>query len=80
VYGPLRSLIHYRQANAAVVLGVAVAATVLTGALLAGDSVRGSLRDLALDRLGGVDRMLVAETFFREALAEALLPPVHGGT
>ena len=42
----------YGRANVAVVLCCAVAAAVLTGALVVGDSVRGSLRDLTLERLG----------------------------
>ena len=48
-----RSLIHFRWINLAVLLGAGVATAVLTGALLVGDSVRGSLRDLALERLVG---------------------------
>jgi hypothetical protein len=64
-----RSLIHFRRASLAVALGAAVASTVLTGALLTGDSVRGSLRDLTLERLGGIDQALVATRFFREELA-----------
>ena len=36
-------------------LGVATAVAVLAGALLVGDSVRGSLRDLVLQRLGSTD-------------------------
>ena len=39
---------------------------VLAGALIVGDSVRGSLRDMTLDRLGDVDLALVAERFFPE--------------
>ena len=42
----LRSLTYYWRTNVAVVLGVATAVSVLAGALLVGDSVRGSLRDL----------------------------------
>ena len=38
--------------NLAVLLGVAVGTAVLTGALLVGDSLRGSLRDRALRQLG----------------------------
>ncbi len=68
----LRGLTHFWRANTAVVLGAAVASTVLTGALLAGDSVRGSLTDLTLERLGGIDNALVTETFFREKLAGEL--------
>ncbi|HEX5719453.1 MAG TPA: FtsX-like permease family protein [Thermoanaerobaculia bacterium] len=68
----LRSLTHFRKASLAVALGAAVASTVLTGALLTGDSVRGSLRDLTLERLGGIDQALVASRFFREELAADL--------
>ncbi len=56
----------------AVALGVAVATAVLTGALLVGDSVRGSLRDLTLQRLGQIDSALVAPHLFRAALADEL--------
>ncbi len=63
------SLKHYWKINLAVLLGAAVATAVLTGALLVGDSVRGSLRDLTLDRLGRIDHALVADRYFREALA-----------
>src|SRR5262249_44093847 len=45
---------------------------VLTGALLVGDSVRGSLRSLVLERLGRIDYALVSEKFFREDLAHDL--------
>jgi ABC-type lipoprotein release transport system permease subunit len=68
----LRTLIHYWRINLAVLLGAAVATTVLTGALLVGDSVRGSLRDLVLERLGDIDAALVTDRFFREELAEQL--------
>ncbi|QEG36994.1 FtsX-like permease family protein [Bythopirellula goksoeyrii] len=71
---PLRyifaSLWQYRLTHFAVALGVAVATAVITGALLVGDSVRGSLRGLTLERLGGVDTVLVGEQPFREVLAE----------
>ena len=53
-------------------LGVATAVAVLAGALLVGDSVRGSLRDLVLQRLGRTDRVVVSTGFFREALAADL--------
>ena len=59
-----RSLIYFWRINLAVVLGVAVATAVLTGALIVGDSVRGSLRDLSLSRLGKIDHALVSERFF----------------
>src|SRR5436309_2730731 len=68
-----RSLEYYWRTNAAVVLGVATAVAVLGGALLVGDSVRGSLRDLVVQRLGRTDQIVVSTGFFREALADDLL-------
>jgi ABC-type lipoprotein release transport system permease subunit len=66
------SLRFHWRIHAAVALGVAAATAVLTGALLVGDSVRGSLRDLVLDRLGKIDQMLVTDRFFRQELATEL--------
>ncbi len=71
--GSLPSLRHYWRSNVAVVLTAAVAASVLTGALMVGDSVRGSLRDLTLDRLGGIDHVLLGAGFFRERLRDELM-------
>ena len=62
----LRSLTHHLRINAAVALGVAAATAVLTGALLVGDSVRGSLRHLALDRLGQIESVLLTVMPSRE--------------
>ena len=47
-----RSLTFHWRTNLAVLLGVAAASAVLAGALVVGDSVRGSLREIALGRLG----------------------------
>ena len=68
----LRTLIHYRRINLAVILGAAVATAVLAGALMVGDSVRGSLRDLTLERLGEIDEALVSDGLLRESLADDL--------
>jgi putative ABC transport system permease protein len=68
----LRGLAHYWRTNLAVIAGVATAVSVLAGALLVGDSVRGSLRDLVLQRLGNTDRVVTSTGFFREALASDL--------
>jgi putative ABC transport system permease protein len=65
----LRSLLYYWRTNLAVVLGVATAIAVLSGALLVGDSVRGSLRDLALQRIGNANQAVVSTDFFRDELA-----------
>ena len=67
----LRSLRHHARSHFGTFLGVAVASAVLTGALVVGDSVRGSLRDLALLRLGKINSaMATGDRFFRSQLAE----------
>ncbi len=66
----IRGLVHYWRSHVAVVAGVATAVAVLAGALLVGDSVRGSLSDLVLQRLGRTDLVVVSSGFFREALAD----------
>ena len=68
----LTSLLHYRRLNAAVAMGAAAATAVLTGALLVGDSVRGSLTAITFDRLGRIDEALVTDRFFRTELADEL--------
>ena len=67
-----RSLAYYWQTNLVVVLGVAIAVSVLAGALLIGESVRGSLRDLSSQRLGKTDDLISSANFFREQLAADL--------
>ncbi len=69
----LRSTTYHWRTNLAVVLGVAAAVSVLGGALLVGDSVRGSLRDLVLSRLGRTSDVVASMGFFREALAQDLV-------
>ena len=68
-----RSLVHYRRAHVAVVLGVATAVAVLGGALVVGDSVRASLARTALARLGQATHAVESPRFFREDLASDLL-------
>ncbi len=63
---------QHRRMNAAVALGVMAGTAVLTGALLVGDSVRGSLRQLTIDRLGLISNALVTDRFFNAALATEL--------
>jgi ABC-type lipoprotein release transport system permease subunit len=65
-----RNLAYFWRTNLAVVCGVATAVAVLVGALLVGDSVRASLRELFLLRLGSADHVVSASTFFREQLAD----------
>lgn len=66
-----RNLSYYWRTNVAVIFGVATAVAVLAGALVVGDSVRSSLRNLFLQRLGNTD-YLVTAGFFRERLADDL--------
>ena len=63
------SLSYYWRTNLAVVLGVATAVAVLAGALLVGESVRASLRDLVVQRLGNTDYVITSPGFFRGQLA-----------
>ncbi|MDP6523140.1 MAG: FtsX-like permease family protein [Kiritimatiellia bacterium] len=68
-----QSLRHYWRADLSVVAGTAVSAAVLVGALLVGESVRESLRDFALLRLGKTDvAMNSGNRFFSESLPVAL--------
>jgi putative ABC transport system permease protein len=76
----LHSARYHWRTNLAVTLGVAAAVSVLAGALLVGDSVRGSLRDIALGRLGRTDSLVVSSGFFREALADDLRASGAGTT
>jgi putative ABC transport system permease protein len=68
----IRSLSFFRVLTLAMILGVAVATAVITGALMVGDSVRGSLTDLAVQRLGPVTHAAVSAGPFDESLAERL--------
>jgi len=68
----IRSVRFHWRTNLAVLLGVATATAVLAGALVVGDSVRGSLRDLALQRLGRADIAVSTAGFFPEAVADDL--------
>tara|TARA_R110002072_G_scaffold302100_1_gene483938 strand:+ start:118006 stop:121560 length:3555 start_codon:yes stop_codon:yes gene_type:complete len=65
----LRSLMHYWRIHLAVFLGVVAGTTVISGALIVGDSVRESLKEMSLARLGGVDLALHSPRFLREETA-----------
>lgn len=73
----IRSLLYHWRLHLAVVAGSAVAAAVLTGALLVGDSVRGSLLDLTLQRLGRIDSAVLADRFFSQDLAREVEASPH---
>ena len=67
-----RSIAHYWRNHLTVMLGVAVATAVLVGALIVGDSMRGSLRAITLQRLGKIDDIVLSGNFFGESLIEQI--------
>ncbi|MCG8652293.1 MAG: FtsX-like permease family protein, partial [Pirellulales bacterium] len=58
------SIRHSWRVSASVALGVATATAVIVGALLVGDSMRGSLRSLTIERLGKTDSIVAPGIFF----------------
>jgi putative ABC transport system permease protein len=69
----VRSLWFHWRSHLTVLLGATLATAILVGALAVGDSVRGSLRSLALMRLGDTRIALNGQSrFFRAELADAL--------
>ncbi|MCA9191689.1 MAG: ABC transporter permease [Planctomycetales bacterium] len=67
-----QSLVYFRRTHWPVLGAVAVATAVIVGALLVGDSVRGSLRYLVESRLGNVQYVLHARRFFGEDITANL--------
>ena len=73
-----RNLRYHFRGNLAVLLGVAIGSAVLTGALLVGDSLRGSLRERAERQLAGIDNLLVGSRLLRQDLPGELPGTVRG--
>jgi putative ABC transport system permease protein len=68
-----RSLRFHARSHLGATLGAAIGSAVLIGALVMGDSVRGSLRGMALARIQGIELALASEDrFFRADLADGL--------
>jgi len=64
---------HYRAAYLGVLAGAVLGATVLLGALFAGDSVAASLRRIGEQRIGRTTHVVASgDRFFRQALADDL--------
>ncbi len=76
-----RSLRHYFRSQLGVLAGVTLAAAVLIGALAVGDSVKGSLKAKALERLprNAAYAVATSDRFFTQALVSELVPdqPTH---
>ena len=62
-----RSLAYYRNIHLWVVLGTMISTAILVGALVIGDSVRHSLRQIVFDRLGRTEFALSSEDRLFEA-------------
>ncbi len=69
----LKSLSFYRRTHLSVLLGTLVTTAILTGALIVGDSVKFSLKRIALLRLGNTQYAIKTnDRFFRQKLATEL--------
>jgi putative ABC transport system permease protein len=69
-----RSLLFFRRSHFSLALGVAAATAVIVGALVVGDSVRGSLRRLVLQRLSNIVAILQSRHFFDPAAIDPIEP------
>jgi ABC-type antimicrobial peptide transport system permease subunit len=69
---PLRNAGYHWRSNLPVLLGVAVGAAVLAGALMVGDSLRGSLRERAVRQLNGVQSAYLGNRLIRAEVAGQL--------
>ena len=82
------TLRHFWRTNLGVALGVALSSMVITGALLVGDSIRGSLQGIASSRIGAIETVMQTHDryfkddldvrMFTEAGLAAALLHVHG--
>ena len=67
----MKGVQHYKAAYLGVLAGAAVGSMVLLGALMAGDSVKGSLAEAAALRTGKVEQVFAGgERFFSDSLSE----------
>lgn len=74
----LKSLRFYWRSYLGVFLGTIISTAILVGALVVGDSVKYSLKELALSRLGKTEFALVTgERFVRKTLADELSDSLH---
>ena len=69
-----QSLRYYAKSHAGAFLGATISAAILIGALIVGDSVRGSLFEMAMSRLGRIDTVITGnDRLFRDALADEMV-------
>jgi len=69
----LKSAWFYRKLNLTIILGIALSTAILVGALIIGDSVKYSLQQITVQRLGKTSQVITAgERLFRTQLATEL--------
>lgn len=74
----LRTIRHYLKLNFTIVLGIALSTAILVGALIIGDSVRYSLQQITVQRLGKTSQVITAgERLFGQQLAEKMAAKTH---
>ena len=74
----IRSLCFHWRPHTGVLVGAMLASAILTGALLVGDSVRHSLHEFAMMRLGDIHfAMNTRNRFFSQELADELEQPLQ---
>ncbi len=73
-----RSLSAFRALHLALALGIAAATAVIVGALLVGDSMRGSLRDIVVLRFGNIQAAMLSQRFFHPEMLEVSTDFEHG--
>ncbi len=77
----VRSLRFHARSHLGALLASVVGSAVLIGALVVGDSVRGSLREMALSRLGGIEVALASnDRLFRATLADEIAGDLNGNS
>ncbi|MFA5326976.1 MAG: ABC transporter permease [Prolixibacteraceae bacterium] len=65
-----KSILFYRKLNLTIVLGIALSTAILVGALIIGDSVKYSLEQITVQRLGKTSQVISSgERLFRQQLA-----------
>ena len=69
---PFRAALYHWRGTLPVLLGVAIGAAALTGALLVGDSLRGSLRARSERQLNGISSAYLGPRLVRQELAAQL--------
>ena len=69
----LKSAWHYRKLNLTIIFGIALSMAILVGALIIGDSVKYSLQQITVQRLGKTSQVITAgERLFGQQLATEL--------